>query len=102
MIKNCKNGNKCCFSSQTHKTITEYGSEMQKAMINKMEKEKYNKEYSKRSEVEDPYGILKEQFSIEKEIVIGMVRTEERLNLNALTYNLIRLYNITQNNKNSK
>ena len=59
MIKNCKNGNKCCFSSQTHKTITEYGSEMQKAMINKMEKEEYKKEYSKRSAVEDPYGILK-------------------------------------------
>ena len=31
-----------------------------------------------------------------------MVRTEERLKLNAVTYNLIRLYNITQNNKNSK
>ena len=75
---------------------------MQKAMNNKMEKEEYKKEYSKRSAVEDPYGILKEQFSIEKEIVIGMVRTEERLKLNAVTYNLIRLYNITQNNKNSK
>ena len=71
-------------------------------MNNKMEKEEYKKEYSKRSAVEDPYGILKEQFSIEKEIVIGMVRTEERLNLNALAYNLIRLYNITQSNKNSK
>ena len=59
MIKNCKNGNKCCFSSQTHKTITEYGPEMQKAMNNKMEKEEYKKEYSKRLAVEDPYGILK-------------------------------------------
>ena len=32
---------------------------MQKAMNNKMEKEEYKKEYSKRSAVEDPYGILK-------------------------------------------
>ena len=31
-----------------------------------------------------------------------MVRTEERLNLDALAYNLIRLYNMTQEIKNSK
>ena len=56
----------------------------------------------KKSSVEGPFGILKEQFDIEKEVVIGMVRTEERLNLDAPAYNLIRLYNITQEIKNIK
>ena len=50
----------------------------------------------KKSSVEGPFGILKEQFDIEKEVVIGMIRTEERLNLDTLAYNLMRLYNITQ------
>ena len=36
--KHCSARNKCCSSSQTHRTITEYGSEMQKAMNHKMEK----------------------------------------------------------------
>ena len=100
--KNCKARNKCCSSSQTHRTITEYGSEMQKAMNKKMEKQEFKDEYAKRSSVEGPFGILKEQFNIEKEVVIGMIRTEERLNLDALAYNLIRLYNMTQEIKNSK
>ncbi len=59
-------------------------------------------EYAKRSSVEGPFGILKEQFQIEKEVVIGMTRTEERLYLDALAYNLIRLYNITQETDNTK
>ena len=100
--KNCKARNKCCSSSQKHRTLTEYGSEMQKAMNHKMEKQEYKDEYAKRSSVEGPFGILKEQFQIEKEVVIGMVQTEERLNLDALAYNLIRLHNITQEIKNSK
>ena len=70
-------------------------------MQNKMEKEEYKEEYSKRSSVEGPYGILREQFQIEKEVVIGMVKTEERLYLDALAYNLIRLYNITEEIKNA-
>ena len=53
-------------------------------------------EYTKRSIVEGPFGIFKEQFQIEKEVVIGMIKTEERINLDALAYNLIRLYNIKQ------
>jgi hypothetical protein len=100
--KNCSARNKCCSNSQTHRTITEYGSEMQKAMNHKMEKQEYKDEYAKRSSVEGPFGILKEQFQIEKEVVIGMTRTEERLYLDALAYNLIRLYNITQEIENSK
>ena len=75
---------------------------MQKAMNHKMEKQEYKDEYAKRSSVEGPFGIFKEQFQIEKEVVIGMTRTEERLYLDALAYNLIRLYNITQEIKNSK
>ena len=78
--KNCKARNKCCSSSQTHRTITEYGSEMQKAMNEKMEKQEFKDEYVKRSSVEGPFGILKEQFNIEKEVVIRMIRTEEKLN----------------------
>ena len=99
--KHCPARNKCCSSSQTHKTITEYGSEMQKAMNQKMEKQEYKDEYAKRSSVEGPFGIFKEQFQIEKEVVIGMVKTEERINLDALAYNLIRLYNIKQEIENT-
>ena len=44
---------------------------MQKAMNQKMEKQEYKYEYAKRTSVEGPFGILKEQFQIEKEIVIG-------------------------------
>ena len=80
--KHCPARNKCCSSSQTHKTITEYGSEMQKAMNQKMEKQEYKDEYA-------------------KEVVIGMVKTEERINLDALAYNLIRLYNIKQEIENT-
>ena len=75
---------------------------MQKAMNQKMEKQEYKDKYAKRSSVKGPFGILKEQFQIEKEVVIGMIRTEERLYLDALAYNLIRLYNIKQEIKNSK
>ena len=70
---------------------------MQKAMTHKNEKkQEYKNEYAKRSSVEGPFGIFKEQFQIEKEVVIGMTRTEERINLDALAYNLIRLYNLKQ------
>ncbi|MEE3489838.1 MAG: transposase [Methanobrevibacter sp.] len=99
--KHCSARNKCCSSSQTHRTITEYGSEMQKAMNQKMEKQEYKDEYAKRSSVEGPFGIFKEQFQIEKEVVVGMIRTEERINLDALAYNLIRLHNIKQQIENT-
>ena len=46
--KHCSARNKCCSSSQTHRTITEYGSEMQKAMNRKMEKQEYKDEYAKK------------------------------------------------------
>ena len=74
---------------------------MQKAMTHKMEKQEYKDEYAKRSSVEGPFGIFKEQFQIEKEVVTGMVKTEERINLDALAYNLIRLHNIKQEIKNT-
>ena len=102
VCKHCKSREKCIQASQTHKTITEYGSQMQKAMQAKMEKEEYKEEYAKRSSVEGPFGILKEQYQIEKENIIGMIKTEERLNLDAVAYNLKRLYNIKQEIKNNK
>ena len=74
---------------------------MQKAMNAKMEKQEYKDEYSKRSSVEGPFEIFKEQFQLEKEVVVGMIKTEERINLDALAYNLIRLYNIKQEIKNT-
>ena len=74
---------------------------MQKAMNQKMEKQEYKDEYAKRLSVEGPFGIFKEQFQIEKEVVIGMIRTEERINLDALAYNLIRLHNIKQQKQNT-
>ena len=70
-------------------------------MNHKMEKQEYKDEYAKRSSVEGPFGIFKEQFQLEKEIVIGMIKTEERINLDALAYNLIRLYNIKQEIENT-
>ena len=74
---------------------------MQKSMTHKMEKQEYKDEYAKRSSVEGPFGIFKEQFQLEKEVVIGMIKTEERINLDVLAYNLIRLYNIKQEIKNT-
>ena len=74
---------------------------MQKAMNQKMEKQEYTDEYAKRSSVEGPFGIFKEQFQIEKEVVVGMIKTEEKINLDSLAYNLIRLYNIKQEIKNT-
>ncbi|MBE6504559.1 MAG: transposase, partial [Methanobrevibacter millerae] len=38
---------------------------------------------------------------LEKEVVVGMIKTEERINLDALAYNLIRLYNIKQEIENT-
>ena len=51
--------------------------------------------------MEEPFRIFKEQFQIEKEVVVGMIKTEEKINLDSLAYNLIRLYNIKQEIKNT-
>ena len=67
-----------------------------------MEKEEYKKEFSKRPCVEGPFGILKDQYHIDQEIVIGMVKTQERLNLDALAYNIKRLYNLIEGKTNNK
>ena len=56
---------------------------------------------AKRSSVKGSFGIFKEQFQIEKEVVVGMIKTEERINLDALAYNLIQLYNIKQEIENT-
>lgn len=39
----------------------------------------YKNEYNKRTSIEEPFRILKEQFQIKKEIIIGMIKTEERI-----------------------
>ena len=75
---------------------------MKKGMQEKMEKEEYKDEYAKRSSVEGPFGVFKEQFNIEKEVVIGVQKTEERINLDAVAYNLIRLYNLENEKENNK
>lgn len=54
-----------------------------------------------KDQVEKLFGVFKEQFQIEKEVVIEMVKTEEKINLNALTYNIIRLHNLKQKIKNT-
>lgn len=73
--KNCKTKKKKIndYPQNKHiKTITEYSSKMQKAMTHKNEKkQEYKNEYAKKSSVEGPFGILKEQFQIEKKVVIG-------------------------------
>ena len=100
--KHCIHNKDCLTEKQTHKTITENGGRLERAMFFKMEKEEYKKEFSKRPSVEGPFGIFKEQFHIEQEIVIGMKKTEERLNLDALAYNMKRLYNLIQGEQNKK
>lgn len=100
--KACNCRENCLSSTQTHKTITEYGGSLKKAMWEKMESDEYKEVYSRRSSVEGPFGILKEQFNIESEVVIGKRKTEERLLLDAVAYNLIRLYNLKQEKGNDK
>ena len=100
--KHCIHNKDCLTEKQTHKTITENGGRLERAMFFKMEKEEYKKEFSKRPSVEGPFGIFKEQFHVEQEIVIGMKKTEERLNLDALAYNIKRLYNLIQGEQNKK
>ena len=71
-------------------------------MYFKMEKQEYQEEYSKRPCVEGPFGRLKEYYHIEQEVVIGKTKTEQRINLDALAYNIKRLYNILTDKKNNK
>nr|WP_233144900.1 MULTISPECIES: transposase [Methanobrevibacter] len=92
----------CLTDKQTHKTITENSGRLERAMFFKMEKEEYKEEFKKRPSVEGPFGIFKEQYHVEQEIVIGMVKTGERLNLDALAYNIKRLYNLIQGEQNNK
>ena len=53
--------------TETHKTITENGGGLERAMFFKMIKEEYKKEFSKRPSVEGPFTIFKEQYSVEQE-----------------------------------
>ena len=100
--KYCIHRETCLTEKQTHRTITENGGRLERAMFFKMEKEEYKKEFSKRPCVEGPFGILKDQYHIDQEIVIGMVKTQERLNLDALAYNIKRLYNLIEGKTNNK
>lgn len=100
--KYCIHRKSCLTDKQTHKTITENGGRLERAMFFKMEKEEYKEEFKKRPSVEGPFGIFKEQYHVEQEIVIGMVKTGERLNLDALAYNIKRLYNLIQGEQNNK
>ena len=100
--KHCIHREACLSEKQTHRTITENGGRLERSMYLKMEKEEYKEEFKKRPSVEGPFGIFKEQYRVEQEIVIGMVKTEERLNLDALAYNIKRLYNLILGEKNNK
>lgn len=100
--KNCKYKKDCISQKQSHRTITENGDRLQIEMFFKMEKTEYQEEYSKRPCVEGPFGTLKEYYHIEQEVVIGKTKTEQRINLDALAYNIKRLYNIITNKNNNK
>ena len=92
----------CLSEKQTHKTITENGGRLERAIFFKMEKEEYKKEFSKRPCVEGLFGIFKEQYCVEQEIVIGRVKTGEITNLDASSsYNIKRLYNLIQGEQNN-
>ncbi len=73
---------------------------MQKAMNQKMEKQEYKDEYAKRSSVEGPFGIFKEQFQIGSSHRNGKNRRKNKLR-RTKAYNLIRLYNIKQEIENT-
>ena len=62
----------------------------------------YKEEFKKRPCAEGSFGIFKEQFHVEQEIVMGMVKTEQQLTLDALAYNIKRLYNLIQDEENNK
>ena len=100
--KNCKFKNECMPSKTTHRTITEYGDQLKKAMELKMEEPGYKEEYQKRGGVESGIGVIKTQYHVEQQIVVGQKETEERLTLNAVAYNLKRLYNIKYQKSNKK
>ncbi len=100
--KNCKYKNKCIPGKQSHRTITENGDRLIRAMYVKMEKEENQKEYKKRSTVERPFGPLKIQYNMEDEIVIGIEDTECYMTLNAVAYNINRLYNLLYDKKNHR
>lgn len=92
--KNCKQKNKCFKESQSHRIISENGNRLQRQMYLKMEKEEYRKESAKRSSVEGPYGPFKIYYNMEDEVVIGIEDTEDFMTLNAVAYNLNRLYKL--------
>ena len=100
--KNCNMKKQCIKSKTTHRTITDYGDPLQKAMELKMETPEYKEEYKKRGGVESGIGVTKTQFHIEQQIVIGQKETEQRLTLTAVAYNLKRLYNIKHQKQNKK
>ena len=100
--KNCNLKKDCIKSKTTHRTITEYSDSLQKAMEAKMENPEYKKEYNKRGSIESTFGIFKEQYHIKQQIVTGQKETEEKLTLNAVAYNLKRLYNIKYKKQNNK
>ena len=52
--KNCKARNKCLTGKQTHKTIIEYDSEMQKEMNQKNGKQEYKDNTPKNQALKDP------------------------------------------------
>lgn len=85
---------KCLKGKQTHRTITENGSRLQREMYFKMELDEYKIEFSKRPRVEGPYGILRWHFNFENEIAIGLEYVEAEVTLDSIAYNLIRLYNL--------
>ena len=93
--ENCKSRNKCCSLHKHTKPSQNMVQKCKKQWTRKW-KNKNKDKFAKKPSVEGPFGIFKEQFQIEKEVVRGMIKTEERINLDVLAYNLIRLYKIKQ------
>ena len=96
LVKNCKSQRKVhSIKVLNHKNNHRKRKHDYKKLCGKKWKKRKNKEeYKKRTSVEEPYRVLKQQFNIEKEVVVGIKSTTERLNLDCLAYNLKRLYNI--------
>lgn len=83
LVKNCKHKKRLYNRKNKHtETITEKRKITYKEkMFFKMEKEEYKEEYTKRSQVEGPFGPLKIQYNIENEIVIGIKDTEDYMDI---------------------
>lgn len=87
-VKNVYNSNNNVITKKETQLLLDYfsGLPVDPKKLEKLHKPAKICSKIKRLMLKIKFIILKEQFNIEKEVVIEMIRTEEKLNLNALAY----------------